>query len=177
MTKALGPVIGGIASRLHEFHGVHVIRERIPVEFRGDENATATGVVLDDGTVLEADVIVQASGIIPVAVLDELDPTEHVLAGLLEELSPADSDDPVAAWTSTQFGADIEGWGAPGADSDVQIITENYDDATGQITRLIAAYWDSNGLTGVVGINATDGLASYRKQLRRREHTRSAVRL
>ena len=110
-------------------------------------------------------------------VLDELDATEHVLAGLLDELSPADADEPIAAWTSTQFGAYVEGWGAPGADNDVQIITENYDDVTGQITRLIAAYWDANGLTGVVGVNATDGLANYRKQLHRREQKRTAARL
>jgi hypothetical protein len=144
------------------------------VEYIGDDHGTATGVMLDDGTRIDADVIVQASGTIPVAVLDELNATGNVLAGLLDELSPADSDEPVAAWTSTQFGAFIEGWGSPGADNDVQIITETYDDATGQITRLIAAYWDADGLTGVVGINASDGLAGYRQRLdgRMRRSTR-----
>lgn len=43
MTKALGRVTGGIASRLQEFHGVRVIRERIPVAYIGDEHGTATG--------------------------------------------------------------------------------------------------------------------------------------
>ncbi len=173
MTKALGRVIGGITSRLHEFHGVRVIRERIPAEFLGNENGIATGVMLDDGTHIDADVIVQASGTIPVAVLDEFEPTQNVLASLLEELSPADSDEPVAAWSSTQFGAFIEGWGAPGADNDVQIITETYDDATGQITRLIAAYWDADGLTGVIGINAGEGLTAYRRQLHSRARSRA----
>jgi thioredoxin reductase len=175
MTKALGSVIGGITSRLHEFHGVRVIRERIPVEFLGDEHGTATGVMLDDGTRIDADVIVQASGTIPIVEFDEVTATEQALAGLLAELSPSDSDEPVAAWTSTQYGAYIEGWGAPGADNDVQIITETYDDATGQITRLIAAYWDADGLTGVVGINAGEGLTAYRRQLRSRRLSASAV--
>jgi len=175
MTKALGRVIGGITSRLHEFHGVRVIRERIPVEFLGDENGIATGVMLDDGTRIDADVIVQASGSIPLVVLDDLEPAEQALEGLLAELSPASSDEPVAAWTSTQFGAYIEGWGAPGSDNDVQIITETYDDATGQIVRLIAAYWDTDGLTGVVGINAGEGLAAYRRQLRARRLASTGV--
>ena len=109
--------------------------------------------------------------------LDEFEPTQNVLASLLEELSPADSDEPVAAWTSTQFGAFIEGWGAPGADNDVQIITETYDDTTGQIVRLIAAYWDADGLTGVVGINAGEGLAAYRTQLRLRRRSTASVSL
>jgi hypothetical protein len=100
-----------------------------------------------------------------VVVFDEFTSAENALGGLLAELSPADSDEPVATWASTQFGAHIEGWGAPGSDNDVQIISKHYDDATGQITRLIAAYWDSTRLTGVVGINATDGLAAYRRQL------------
>ncbi len=175
MTKALGSVIGGITSRLHEFHGVRVIRERIPVEFLGDEHGTATGVMLDDGTRIDADVIVQASGTIPIVELDEVTSTEQALAGLLAELSPLEADEPVAAWRSTQYGAYIEGWGAPGADNDVQIITETYDDATGQITRLIAAYWDADGLTGVVGINAGEGLTAYRRQLRSRRLSASAV--
>jgi hypothetical protein len=131
--------------------------------------------MLDDGTRIDADVIVQASGTIPIVEFDEVTATEQALAGLLAELSPSDSDEPVAAWTSTQYGAYIEGWGAPGADNDVQIITETYDDATGQITRLIAAYWDADGLTGVVGINAGDGLAAYRNQLRMRRLSPSAV--
>ena len=165
MTKALGDVVGEIHSHLHEFHGVQIIRGRIVVEFTGDENGTVNGVVLDDGTAITADMVVQASGTIPVVVLDEFTSAENALGGLLAELSPADSDEPVATWASTQFGAHIEGWGAPGSDNDVQIISKHYDDATGQITRLIAAYWDSTGLTGVVGINATDGLAAYRRQL------------
>ena len=168
MTKALGDVVGAIHSQLHEFHGVHIVRDRIMAEFTGDEHAMVAGVVLDDGTHIDADMVVQASGSIPLVVLDEYTNTESALGGLLAELSPADSDEPVATWASTQFGAHIEGWGAPGADNDVQIVTANYDDATGQITRLIAAYWDSTGLTGVVGINATDGLADYRRQLRAR---------
>ena len=165
MTKALGDVVGEIHSHLHEFHGVQIIRGRIVAEFTGDENGTVNGVVLDDGTAITADMVVQASGTIPVVVLDEFTSAENALGGLLAELSPADSDEPVATWASTQFGAHIEGWGAPGSDNDVQIISKHYDDATGQITRLIAAYWDSTGLTGVVGINATDGLAAYRRQL------------
>jgi drug/metabolite transporter (DMT)-like permease/thioredoxin reductase len=165
MTKVLGDVVGEIHSRLHEFHGVQIIRGRIVAEFTGDENGTVNGVVLDDGTAITADMVVQASGTIPVVVLDEFTSAENALGGLLAELSPADSDEPVATWASTQFGAHIEGWGAPGSDNDVQIISKHYDDATGQITRLIAAYWDSTGLTGVVGINATDGLAAYRRQL------------
>ncbi len=165
MTKALGDVVGEIHSRLHEFHGVQIVRGRIVAEFTGDENGTVNGVVLDDGTAITADMVVQASGTIPVVVLDEFTSAENALGGLLAELSPADSDEPVATWASTQFGAHIEGWGAPGSDNDVQIISKHYDDATGQITRLIAAYWDSTGLTGVVGINATDGLAAYRRQL------------
>ncbi len=168
MTKALGDVVGEIHSRLHEFHGVQIVRGRIVAEFTGDENGTVSGVVLDDGTAITADMVVQASGTIPIVVLDEFTTAENALGGLLAELSPVDSDEPVATWASTQFGAHIEGWGAPGADNDVQIISKHYDDATGQITRLIAAYWDSTGLTGVVGINATDGLASYRKQLHAR---------
>jgi len=175
MTKALGSVIGGITSHLHEFHGVRVIRERIPVEFLGDEHGTAAGVMLDDGTRVDADMIVQASGTIPFVELNEVNAAEQALAGLLAELSPSNSDEPVPAWTSTQYGAYIEGWGAPGADNDVQIITENYNDATGQITRLIAAYWDADGLTGVVGINAGEGLAAYRRQLRIRRLSASAV--
>gem|GEM_PF-86713 len=165
MTKALGDVVGAIHSMLHEFHGVHIVRDRIVAEFAGDEHGNVTSIVLDDATRIDADMIVQASGTIPLVVLDEYTTPETALGGLLAELSPADSDEPVATWASTQFGAHIEGWGAPGADNDVQIITANYDDATGQITRLIAAYWDSTGLTGVVGINATDGLAAYRRQL------------
>ena len=165
MTKALGDVVGEIHSHLHEFHGVQIVRGRIVAEFTGDENGTVNGVVLDDGTAITADMVVQASGTIPVVVLDEFTSAENALGGLLAELSPADSDEPVATWASTQFGAHIEGWGAPGSDNDVQIISKHYDDATGQITRLIAAYWDSTGLTGVVGINATDGLAAYRRQL------------
>lgn len=165
MTKALGGVIGHVISRLHKFHGVRVIRERIPVEFLGDVHGTATGVVLDDGTSIDADVIVQASGTIPFVELDEFNATEQALAGLLAELSPSGADEPVAAWASTQYGAYIEGWGAPGADNDVQIITERYDEVTGQITRLVAAYWDEDGLAGVVGINASDGLAGYRQRL------------
>lgn len=176
MTKALGDVVGAIHSRLHEFHGVHIVRDRIVAEFTGDENGNVTGVVLDDGTHITADMIVQASGSIPLVVLDEYTTPENALGGLLAELSSADSDEPVAAWTSTQFGAHIEGWGAPGADNDVQIVTANYDDATGHITRLIAAYWDSTGLTGVVGINATDGLADYRRQLHARNQRLSAIR-
>jgi len=168
MTKALGGVIGHVISRLHKFHGVRVIRERIPVEFLGDVHGTATGVVLDDGTSIDADVIVQASGTIPFVELDEFNATEQALAGLLAELSPSGADEPVAAWTSTQYGAYIEGWGAPGADNDVQIITERYDEVTGQITRLVAAYWDEGGLAGVVGINASDGLAGYRRRLHER---------
>lgn len=39
---------------------------------------------------------------------------------------------------------------------------------TGQITRLIAAYWGEDGLTGVVGINASDGLGGYRQRLHAR---------
>jgi hypothetical protein len=124
--------------------------------------------MLDDGTRIDADVIVQASGTIPIVELDEVTSTEQALAGLLAELSPSDSDEPVAAWRSTQYGAYIEGWGAPGADNDVQIITERYDEVTGQITRLVAAYWDEDGLAGVVGINASDGLAGYRQQLHER---------
>jgi len=169
MTKALGDVVGEIHSHLHEFHGVQIIRGRIVAEFTGDENGTVNGVVLDDGTAITADMVVQASGTIPVVVLDEFTSAENALGGLLAELSPADSDEPVATWASTQFGAHIEGWGAPGSDNDVQIISKHYDDATGQITRLIAAYWDSTGLTGVVGINATDGLAAYRRQLDARQ--------
>lgn len=168
MTKALGDVVGEIHSRLHEFHGVQIVRGRIVAEFTGDEHGTVNGVVLDDGTAITADMVVQASGTIPIVVLDEFTTAENALGGLLAELSPVDSDEPVAAWASTQFGAHIEGWGAPGADNDVQIISKHYDASTGQITRLIAAYWDSTGLTGVVGINATDGLANYRKQLRAR---------
>ena len=169
MTKALGDVVGEIHSHLHEFHGVQIVRGRIVAEFTGDENGTVNGVVLDDGTAITADMVVQASGTIPVVVLDEFTSAENALGGLLAELSPADSDEPVATWASTQFGAHIEGWGAPGSDNDVQIISKHYDDATGQITRLIAAYWDSTGLTGVVGINATDGLAAYRRQLDARQ--------
>ena len=165
MTKALGDVVGEIHSHLHEFHGVQIVRGRIVAEFTGDENGTVSGIVLDDGTAITADMVVQASGTIPVVVLDEFTTAENALGSLLAELSPVDSDEPVATWASTQFGTHIEGWGAPGSDNDVQIISKHYDDATGQITRLIAAYWDSTGLTGVVGINATDGLAAYRRQL------------
>lgn len=190
MTKALGDVVGAIHSRLHEFHGTNIVRNRVVAEFVGDDHGIVSGVVLDDGTRIDADMIVQASGTIPLVVLEDFTPADvhtfdhattqqdngrkaaNTLSSLLSELAPATSDDPVTTWSSTQFGAFIEGWGAPGADNDVQIITSTYDPTTGQITRLIAAYWDGTGLTGVVGINATDALTGYRAQL----HARSVLR-
>ena len=164
MTKALGDVLGGIATKLHEAHGVRVVRGRMPAEFVGDEHGTAKGVILDDGTRIDADVIVQAGGEIPIAVVDEQSANEQAFAGLLGELTRSDNDHLLYTWTSIQYGAHFEGWGSLGLDHDVQIISEKYDEF-GCISRLIAALWDHNGLAGVIGVNASDSLAGYRQQL------------
>ena len=171
MTKALGEVLGGIATKLHEAHGVRVIRGRIPAEFLGDEHGAATGVVLDDGTRIDSHVIVQAGGEIPIAEVDEQSVNEEAFVGLLGELTRSDNDHSLYTWTSTQYDVLFEGWGSLGLEHDVQIITEKYDDA-GRISRLIAAFWDGTGLAGVVGINASESLPAYRTQL----HSRARIR-
>ncbi|MCB8914165.1 FAD-dependent oxidoreductase [Rhodococcus rhodochrous] len=63
MGRVLGAELGGAIRRSHEARGVDFHLGRTPVEFNGDDRIT--GVVLDDGTRLSADVVVEAVGCRP----------------------------------------------------------------------------------------------------------------
>jgi 3-phenylpropionate/trans-cinnamate dioxygenase ferredoxin reductase subunit len=63
LTRVLGPVMGDVATALHRAHGVDV---RLGVGVRAIEGAGGVErVVLDDGEVLEADVVVVGIGVRP----------------------------------------------------------------------------------------------------------------
>ena len=63
LVRALGPVVGAEAQRRHEEHGVRFHLGRSVVRLEGSD--TVERVVLDDGTVLSADVVVEAVGSVP----------------------------------------------------------------------------------------------------------------
>lgn len=61
MLRPLGEQLGAAMRRHHEAHGVRFMLGRTVTEFTGD-GATAKGAVLDDGTRIDADVIIEAVG-------------------------------------------------------------------------------------------------------------------
>ena len=61
MMRPLGAELGAAMRRRHEAHGVRFLLGHTITAFTG-EGDVATGAVLDDGTVLEADVIIEAVG-------------------------------------------------------------------------------------------------------------------
>lgn len=61
--RVLGTDIGGAIQRLHEAKGVRFYMQRVVKEFKGD--SVVRQVVLDDGTELDADLVVVGAGIIP----------------------------------------------------------------------------------------------------------------
>ncbi|MFG1948160.1 NAD(P)/FAD-dependent oxidoreductase [Nonomuraea sp. NPDC048826] len=63
MVGALGELLAGELLRRHEERGVRFALGRSVTRFAGDEHVT--GVVLDDGTLLPADVVVEAVGSVP----------------------------------------------------------------------------------------------------------------
>jgi len=63
MVRPLGPVVGAALRKRHEEHGVHFHLGRTVKQFEGDGRVERA--VLDDGTVLPADVVLEAIGSIP----------------------------------------------------------------------------------------------------------------
>jgi len=61
--RVLGTEVGSALQKLHESKGVKFYLSRVTTEFQGESSVKA--VVLDDGTVLEADVVAIGAGIIP----------------------------------------------------------------------------------------------------------------
>lgn len=61
--RPLGAALGKALQRRHESHGVRFHLGRLPVRFGGVDRVTS--VVLDDGTELAADVVVEAIGCVP----------------------------------------------------------------------------------------------------------------
>jgi NADPH-dependent 2,4-dienoyl-CoA reductase/sulfur reductase-like enzyme len=63
LIRPLGEVLAGEIRRVHEAHGVEFRLGRSVVEFSGDpRDPRVAGVVLDDGSVLDADVVIEAVG-------------------------------------------------------------------------------------------------------------------
>ncbi|MDD2818731.1 MAG: FAD-dependent oxidoreductase [Candidatus Nanopelagicales bacterium] len=63
LSSALGDEVGQRIANQHERHGVNFRTKRIVAAFGGDERATS--LLLDDGTEVQADVVVEAVGSIP----------------------------------------------------------------------------------------------------------------
>lgn len=63
MERAVGPLLGGILQRRHEAEGVRFHLGRVPVAYTGERSVD--GVLLSDGTSLQADVVVEAVGSVP----------------------------------------------------------------------------------------------------------------
>jgi len=63
MQRPLGQVLGEAMHRRHEEHGVRFHTGRTIAEFLGDEHVT--GVRLDDGSVIECDIALEAVGSVP----------------------------------------------------------------------------------------------------------------
>lgn len=64
MERVLGSEIGGYLAQEHEKHGVVLHKNRKVSEIKGD-GKNANGVVLDDGTVIEADLVLVGAGVLP----------------------------------------------------------------------------------------------------------------
>eukprot|EP00347_Sterkiella_histriomuscorum_P005226 403357410 len=64
MERVLGAEIGAYLASEHEKNGVTLHKNRKTMEFKGD-GKNATHVVLDDGTVLEADLVLIGTGVLP----------------------------------------------------------------------------------------------------------------
>jgi 3-phenylpropionate/trans-cinnamate dioxygenase ferredoxin reductase component len=107
MVAALGPQLGAAMRRRHEHHGVQFHLGRTVREFVGDDRITAA--VLDDGTELPADVVVEAVGSVPntqwLEGLD-VDVTDGILAGadLVIAGHPAVAAGDVARFPLSRFG-------------------------------------------------------------------------
>lgn len=63
MVRPLGPVVGAALRKRHEGHGVTFYLGRTVTQFEGDGRVERA--VLDDGTVLQADVVLEAIGSVP----------------------------------------------------------------------------------------------------------------
>lgn len=63
LADAVGETLGGLITRRHLEHGVRFVFERSVVELRGDEHQV--DVMLDDGQVLESDLVLEAVGSVP----------------------------------------------------------------------------------------------------------------
>jgi NADPH-dependent 2,4-dienoyl-CoA reductase/sulfur reductase-like enzyme len=62
LERQVGPLIGAEIRRRHEEHGVRFHLGRVVVAVEGDDETGPTAVLLDDGTRLPADVVVEAVG-------------------------------------------------------------------------------------------------------------------
>jgi len=64
--RVLGSQVGAVLQTLHEQNGVKFMLERITKEYRPhDDHQSVRSVVLDNGTELEADIVVLGAGVIP----------------------------------------------------------------------------------------------------------------
>lgn len=64
MGRQLGSEVGGYIAKEHEKHGVKLYKERKVTEIRG-EGKEAKTVVLDDGTEINADLVLVGAGVLP----------------------------------------------------------------------------------------------------------------
>jgi len=66
LARALGPEMGAVCGALHADHGVELLTDAGVVALRrGPHGGAVDGVELDDGTVLDADVVVIGIGVMP----------------------------------------------------------------------------------------------------------------
>lgn len=217
MIRPLGADLGAAMRRHHEAHGVHFHLGRTVAEFLGGDTITAAQ--LDDGTVVETDLVLEAIGSVPntewlegngldlsngvltdgylriidapipaVAVGDIARhpnalfpgetlriehwnmPTEmgkfagNTLATLLRDAEPSGGTfRGLPSFWSDQYSLQLQSFGIPGIAQEYRLVEGTYDDAC------IVEYHNHSGLVGVIGVNRTAELASYRKQLLDRE--------
>eukprot|EP01104_Vermistella_antarctica_P008900 TRINITY_DN226_c1_g1_i2.p1 TRINITY_DN226_c1_g1~~TRINITY_DN226_c1_g1_i2.p1 ORF type:complete len:598 (-),score=148.71 TRINITY_DN226_c1_g1_i2:156-1949(-) len=84
--RVLGPDIGARFQELHESRGVQFRVQRVLQKYIGDDDGNVTGVELDNGDVLEADLVVVGAGIIPsTAFLEGVLPRERDGSVIVDE--------------------------------------------------------------------------------------------
>ncbi|MEV6304374.1 FAD-dependent oxidoreductase [Actinoplanes sp. NPDC051861] len=71
LRRVLGDEVAAVFTALHRAHGVDFRFESSVREFRGDDSGTVTGVLLDDGTELPADLVLVGVGVTPATELAE----------------------------------------------------------------------------------------------------------